>query len=207
MPTQTFEYCSLQYLNQWIIHDSRYCDALANGSKSTRLDALKDAAGFYKISRNLPKAGDTEKGLPRYKPLLDVIESVKPADFKKDPVQRIRKVESTISHKYGGRGVLSLTTKVLWLKVKRPIILYDKQARTAIGTKDGDLDGYYTEWREAFELFSGQIATACKKLVRMSKYTADKDLATATYIKDATAQTWFHERVFDIYLWNKGDRS
>lgn len=72
MPTRTIEYRSLQYLNQWIIRDSRYCDGLANGSESSKLRALVDAAGFYRISRNLPLAADVKKGLPRYKPLLDV---------------------------------------------------------------------------------------------------------------------------------------
>lgn len=207
MATRTFEFCSLHYLNQWILRDSGYCEALANGSEDEKLNALYKAAAFYRISRNLPLAADENIGLPRYKPLLDVLDSVRPSDFKANVIQGIREVESAISKKYRDKGVLSLTTKVLWLKLKRPIIIYDARARQAIGTKDRDLHRYYSEWRRAFKRHSEQIVAACGKLVTMSKYTIDEDIATPRYIKDITAEPWFHERVFDVYLWNRGGDS
>lgn len=53
MSQVTFEYSALYYLNQWISKDSDFCEAL-NGSDETRqLKALKDAAVFYRVARNL----------------------------------------------------------------------------------------------------------------------------------------------------------
>ena len=204
MPTRTLEFCSLQYLNQWIDHDSKYCDALTHGTEEEKLAALGPAANFYRIARNLPCTGDTEKGLPRYKPLLDVIDSVAPDDFADNTVERIYEVETVISEKYGDKNVLSLTTKILWLKIKTPIIIYDQQARVAIGTRDGDLSGYYAHWRKEFANQSDKIRAVCDKLTAMTNYTTDEKLATPDYIQDLTSRTWFRERVFDIYLWNKG---
>ena len=132
VPTRTFEYCSLQYLNQWITRDSTYCIVLSRGTEDEKLSMLHDAAVFYRISRNLPRSADVGKGLPRYKPLIDVLDSIKLAAFEADPIQGIREAESAISDMYDGRGVLSLTTKVLWLKLKSPIIIYDRQPMTSI---------------------------------------------------------------------------
>ena len=71
MSQVTFEYSALYYLNQWISKDSDFCEAL-NGSDETRqLKALKDAAVFYRVARNLPNAYDKDKNLVRYKPVLE----------------------------------------------------------------------------------------------------------------------------------------
>ena len=201
MATPAFEYCSLQYLNQWISHDSKYCDGLASGKEDTKLTALKNACGFYGISRNLPLAADKGR---RYGPLMDVLDSVNAEDFETNLLQGIRKVESDISKKYLNRGVLSLTTKVLWLKVKSPVIIYDSQARNAIGTKVGDLEGFYAKWRIRFKKQEKRITAACAQLVTMSKYTFDEELAASSYIQEVTAHCWFRERVFDNYLRNLG---
>ena len=204
MSVRTLEFCSLQYLNQWMLRDSGYCNALARGSEKEKLDILHDAAAFYRIARNLPRAADIDKGLPRYKPLLAVIDAVKPADFRVNPLQRIHEVESAISRRYCKRSVLSLTTKILWLKVKTPIIIYDAQARRTLGIKAGDLTSYYNAWRKVFQEKSVEISASCAELVTMSKYTVDVDLATTSYIQNVTSNRWFHERVLDLYLWNAG---
>ena len=140
MATKTFEYCSLHYLNQWLTCDMGYCQVLANGNKNEKLAALKNTGGFYRVARNLPSEYDEKKGLSRYEPVLDIIDSLKPIQFENNPVKEIRQIEKRISEKYGDRSVLSLTTKFLWIKIKQPILIYDSQARIAVGTENGNLD-------------------------------------------------------------------
>jgi hypothetical protein len=53
MSIQTFEYCSLNYLNQWLSKDKGYCETLAGNDEDKKLSELKKAATFYKIARNL----------------------------------------------------------------------------------------------------------------------------------------------------------
>ncbi|MEO2026701.1 MAG: hypothetical protein ABGZ23_12565 [Fuerstiella sp.] len=98
-----------------------------------------------------------------------------------------------------------MTTKVLWLALKRPIIIYDSQARMALGTRAGDLEGFYTEWRKAFQTHAARIARVCKKLEKMGAYSVDAKRATPKFIHKVASTRWFHERVFDIYLWSKGN--
>lgn len=207
MITKTFEYCSLQYLNQWLSYDKGYCDALASCDKDNKITALRNAGGFYRVARNVPSEYDEKKGLARYEPVLEIIDSLKPDDFKDDPVKKIDEIAKSISNKYGDRGVLSLTTKFLWIKIKQPILIYDSQARIAIGTENGDLLAYYEKWREGFEGNKEEILEACSKLTDMNKYAVNQEVGTKEYIKAVSGETWFHERVYDIYLWSKGNNT
>ncbi len=200
----TFEYCSLSYLNQWLAYDRIYCEALSKkNTDEVKSNALKNAAVFYGVARNLPREYDVDKKLNRYQPILKILDSVDNNTFNEGLIKKIQAVEKKISKAYGNRGVLSLTTKFLWLKIKHPILIYDSQAKKALGEPD-NLEEYYTEWRKEFKKNKNNIEKVCSELPKLYLYTiSPKDLKKEE-IRSLTKQTWFHERVFDIYLWNKG---
>jgi len=154
----------------------------------------------------LPRKFDEKIGLPRYGPVLDIIDSLTPIHFENDTVKKIHEIEDKIYIKYGKNRALSFTTKFLWIKVKQPIIIYDSKARIALGIKNGDLYAYYEKWREEFNVNQRAIIEACSKLPDMNKYAVNQEIGTKEYIREIADETWFHERVFDIYLWNKGNR-
>ncbi|MFC1771058.1 hypothetical protein ACFLZV_04135 [Candidatus Margulisiibacteriota bacterium] len=205
MAIQTFEYCSLYYLNQWLSYDQSYCQALSENNKEKKLIALKRAGGFYGVSRNVPKECDKDNGMARYQPILEILDGVYQNQFQNNPVDRIYEIRNKISKKYKNRNLLSLTTKFLWLKVKQPILIYDSQARKALSTEDGDLDTYYKKWKESFHLYQDRVKQVCSKLSALSLYSVNTALGTKEYIKEVSSKSWFHERIFDIYLWNKGN--
>jgi hypothetical protein len=182
----------------------RYCQALANGDKSEKLTVLKNAGGFYRVARNLPSEYDEKKGLIRYGPVLDIIDPLKPIQFENNPIKEILEIEKRISEKYGNKSLLSLTTKFLWIKIKQPILIYNSQARIALGIENGALDAYY-KWREEFKANQIEIVEVCSKLPDMNKYAVNQEVGTKEYIREISEETWFHERVFDNYLWNKGN--
>ncbi len=138
---------------------------------------------------------------------MDIIDNLSIDQFEKDPVNKILEVESEISKKYGNRGLLSLTTKFLWLKFKSPILIYDSQARIAVESRDGDLAGYYKNWLIEFENYKDEIQRVCLKLSQHNLYAVDQSIATKEYINKISTNKWFHERVFDIYLWSKGNNA
>ncbi len=177
----------------------KYCHALAKGNRSEKLSALRTAAVTYKVARTLLLKLD---GPARYERLLDIIDSLEPAQFENNVVEEIRDVATRISEKYGGRNVLSATTKFLWIKIKQPILIYDSQARNALGARA--LADFYDKWREEFTANEGAIVKACSKLHDMNKYAINQEVATKEYIREISGQPWFHERVFDSYLWHKG---
>jgi len=207
MTIQTFEYCSLHYLNQWLAYDRNYCQTLSTGDERGKLSVLKSAGSFYGVARNLPSEFDVKKGFKRYQPVLEILDGVSKEQFKDEPVKTILKIEREISEKYGNRSVLSLTTKFLWLKIKQPVLIYDSQARVAVGSKNGDLVGYYKKWYEGFEIHKKQIVEACSKLPELNLYAVDQEIGTKEYINEVSSKLWFQERVFDIYLWGKGNNA
>ena len=206
MPERSIEFCSLQYLNQWLERDKKYHNALVKGSRDEKLNLLREASVFYRVARNLPRKYDIDKSLRRLEPILEKIDPLKASNFKENPEAEINKISNQISAVYGGSSVLSLTTKFLWLKFKNPILIYDSQARSALGSKNGDLHSFYAKWRSAYSIKQDEIKSTCEKLSNLSLYTVNPDLATSSYINKISSEDWFHERVFDIYLWNKGDQ-
>lgn len=200
----SLEYFSLHYLDMWLRHDRIYHESLNNGTREEKLISIKKAATYYKVARNLPKQHEEEIGCERYEPIMKVLDKATASDFSGNTVKSISEVQEKISKAYGGRGVLSITTKLLWLKIRDPIIIYDSQARKALNTVDGDLPGFYEAWRAEYSAQSKAIATVCAKLSSVSKYSCDQTIATPTYVQAISAQPWFQERIFDVYLWHEG---
>ena len=115
-------------------------------------------------------------------------------------------IERQLSEKYGKRNILSATTKFLWIKFRKPIIIYDSRARKALSlnTLDNDYynyNDYYEKWKNEFEINKESIVEVCSKLTDVAMYATKPD---KNYIEKISKEEWFYERVFDIYLWNKG---
>ncbi len=198
----TFEFCSFRYLNIWENHDKKYHQILSKPStEKDKLKALKDAGTFYKVARTLPTRCDDNR---RYGYVLDILEDIKESDFKKSPIEQIFEVEKKISEKCEKRSFLSLTTKFLWLKVKQPIIIYDSRTRNALGTDNEDLKQFYEKWHHEFKKVEPIIKKACENLESMHLYLPNQIEGLQEEIKEISKETWFHERVFDTYLWNAG---
>jgi hypothetical protein len=208
MPENEFKYYALHYLNLWVSQDKPWCKALAGTDDSDKLGALRKAAGFYSIARNLPKKFDTGN---RLGPVLEIIDAQSPADFQ-DPklLRSIEKVRKNISARYGGRDVLSATTKFLWLKMQSPIIIYDSQARKALSKlgsvkhRIARIDEYYDRWRKEFKPREQEIRDACASLQNIYEYAENPEAALDECRGKTIEQSWFRERVFDVYLWRRG---
>lgn len=200
-----FNHPALRYLDQWLSKDSVFCDGLAAAQRPRRLNALRQAAAFYRVSRNLRREFDEDE---RLGPLLTIVDSLSRTDIEdRNPVGGVLKVRDRIREKYGDRGVLSLTTKILWLKFKTPLIIYDGQARTALAANDGDLADYYRRWRTGFQSAEREISLACRSLASVRDYCVDPSALTDNELQQLASQEWFKERVFDTYLWNRGTPS
>jgi hypothetical protein len=205
MPIQSFEFCSFSYLNFWISDDQFYCKAFEGDNEDEKLKALKDISVKYGIARNFPLRYDKERNVRRLFPVLKIIEKHTNSDV--DTPEKIEKIAEEISSEYGGRFVKSATTKFLWLKFKIPVIIYDSQAKIALDVKSDDLAEFYAKWRESFNNNVLEIKKVCLKLTELQKYAFKNNGQNVTkeYIKSISEQKWFQERVFDFYLWNKGD--
>ncbi|HXI26161.1 MAG TPA: hypothetical protein VNG71_20075 [Pyrinomonadaceae bacterium] len=90
--------------------------------------------------------------------------------------------------------------------MKDLIIIYDKRARKALGTKSGDIRAYpiyYAKWLRQFELFYDEIDAACSSLHEVHEYSAP-NAPSSQEVQKLASQQWFKQRVFDVYLWEQG---
>jgi hypothetical protein len=180
----------------WLETERGPHEAFNGNDEEKQRKALTSFAAGYSIARSLPKKYDSGS---RFQPVLDIFKTLTREQFdSKSTIEVVKDVSGQISDKYGKRKVLSLTTKFLWLKFRSPIIIYDRQAREALGTDNGDIDAFYSKWREAFHNNEADVAAACSSLSSAYRYTttAPADIA------QISSEQWFKERVFDMYLWS-----
>ena len=100
--------------------------------------------------------------------------------------------------RYGGGDELSAATKFLWLLQRDPVIIYDSQARRALGAPVGDYDRYVSLWRSGYRENQQEIREACDALPQRS--------TDRIPFNRGEAPEWFRQRVYDIYLWLAGSK-
>jgi hypothetical protein len=190
-----FDYCALRYLNMWLETERGPHQALNGNDEEQQRNALTSFAAGYRIARNLPKKYESGS---RFQPVLDIFKILTREQFdSKSTIEVVKDVSGQISKMYK-RKVLSLTTKFLWLKFRSPVIIYDRQAREALGTDDGDIDAFYIKWRDTFHNNESDVTAACSSLPIAYRYTT----AEPADIAQISSEQWFKERVFDMYLWS-----
>ena len=199
------KYSSQHYLSQWINDERGLYERLRSDDSSQILAALGDAVKYFQVARNLPTKFDLGQGQERYEPLLQEFrklprKSVAGNDF----VVRVDQFQRSIGAHYGGRNLISLASKLLWLRYRDPFIIYDSRVRNALGATSEDYREYTRKWLEGFDVFSSGIASACNSLPRVLDYLFAEPTGIEEDVVAITSKQWFHRRVFDIYLWHEG---
>lgn len=223
-PEPTLEYCALHYLNQWLAYDRHYVAALRFGAPAQKQEKLKNALVFYKVARNFPKECDEGKGMQRYSPLLRILNTERSRKVGQNVINDIEVFEEKFATAYtstkkGRVSCLSATTKLLWLHQRaissgpgyesfgETVVIYDSKARSALGFRGADYEKYHETWYDTYEGFECCIKRACRELKDELIYSIEYGPNQKADVLPILGQSWFHERVFDIYLWFLGDRS
>jgi len=196
---------AFSYLDQWCNADKRFTEGIAIGQvNDRRVRSIQEAANFYGVSRSLPMLKSERHRLER---ALDEVFSV-PEPAMNDDRSVIEAVDD-LAHRFKtvyGRFALSAASKLLWLRFKSPIVIYDSRAQSAL-TKLArrpnrwEYKCYLPKWREQFTSHRGEIAAACNELDRVREFSP-ADTMSDDEFAETTAAPWFHERVFDRYLWS-----
>jgi hypothetical protein len=98
-----------------------------------------------------------------------------------------------------------LSSKLLWLKFKDKIIIYDNLVKSAL---DGSANysEFYDKWNERYVSMSDEIDGVCRRLPDLAQYTLNPEITTSRFIQSVCCEQWFKNRVFDIWLWNVGSQ-
>ncbi len=205
MPDPPFEHCALQCAEFWFTIDRHLVAGLASSRESERLEALRKAAGYFRVARNLPLAHDVHRGYPRLGPLMAILDRHAPGLANgRDSAEVVYRVRDELSVAYGGKALLSAATKFLWLAHRDQVVIYDTQARLALNTPEGDYDLFLSAWRKSYRSARKAISHACSILSTGVRFLSCGGSLSAQDIDHIAAEEWFRQRVHDIYLWKAG---
>jgi len=204
MPQTALQRSATQYAHYWLRKERSVVEALADGDEDTRRTALQRAAGYFRIARNFPRAFDVGRGLTRLAPVHALLRAPSLRRLDRD---NLTEVVDSFRHQlgglYGGKDLLSAATKILWLTHGDPVIIFDSQARIALGTPYANYDAYVDAWRDAYMSYAVAIRRACSSIPRDRALAPDPD-ALSERARVGVDHDWFRHRVFDIHLWNVG---
>lgn len=203
-----FRFFALQYLNDWFQYDRIFVEGLASKDHECRIITLRQAAQYYGVARNFKTLASETAAGNRLSAALNALEQVAEqfdGDRVDDEVDRLAARFKSTYKKY----LVSAASKFLWLKFQSPVVIYDNRAlntlRNVCGEPltDDSYSIYRTAWRRQFQDHEDAIGSTCHELHRAKPFSlahAQPDTDFSTLVN----QHWFHERVFDKYLWWHG---
>lgn len=191
------------YLKMWKQGDRDWCDIFKTGKygwDKDRSAELKTALGpsaryGYNVARTLGTKYDIGKNNRRYEPIFKIVDPIKKSDVVHNPVEMVCHVALALERIYK-KYPLSAASKILWLKFKSPIIIYDSRVYSALKLRSGiPSEELYKEfckkWRHEFSKNKDTIDSACKDLAKKNHNE-----------QDDIVKGWFKERVLDRHLFN-----
>ena len=195
----TFEFCAFRFWNQWRDEETSLYDAI---SAAPIAQDIRKALNYFQVARTFKGIG--LDGNADY--ILDCLIRVRHDPTLTAPADKVETLAGEFKKKFGSHNI-SAASKLLWLSFRDPYVIYDGRAVLALSMQFGArFDGYRkyaTAWRKAYTDNEGAIVKAVEELPKGRIFMrtdppADQD------ILNIARETWFKERVFDIFLWEVG---
>jgi hypothetical protein len=195
-----FNFFAMRYLNDWCADDRRFVTGLASPDRVTQLGSLGEAATYYGVARTLKYCDEKD----RFGCALDALNATPPPRSDGAAVAAVRNLAGELQAKYG-KNVISAASKFLWLRYRWPIVIYDSRAVACLrscGQKfyPYDYADYRNAWQSEFTKRASAVEAACNELARVRDFSLANSIDHKTFV-DWSSSQWFHERVFDKFLW------
>jgi hypothetical protein len=124
--------------------------------------------------------------------------------------KNVDEVVTTLADKFNvayENGIeISAASKFLWIRNKAPVVIFDARASACLLRLGATLDGKYAkyrgEWLRCLAQREEIIRTTCNDLLELKKFSPDAE--TEENLMVTVTSRWFHERVFDKFLWWNG---
>ena len=197
----SFEYCAAKYLDLWIRKEELMHTRLQSVQPSA--GSVRAALALFKVSRGF---SEIEKS-KQQKTVAKLLREYGGAVSRKTVVARVTELANAFQKPFGMTNI-SAASKLLWLRLRDPVVLFDSRAVKALRHFGHDLNSqdyssYYTAWQTQFSCDRKAVRSAALKLPGHYRFTAAAHLGRG-YVEQICAQDWFVERVYDQYLWQVG---
>jgi hypothetical protein len=200
-----FGYCAVRYFVLWQRSEKQICKGF---EQRPTPDALRSALGYFRVARGFRRIKEDEVAESTIELLLSA--SSRTIGSRQEGVRAVCGLADEFERAFGRRN-LSAASKLLWLSQKSPFVLYDSRARSAlINTYDatiesGDYAAFCDAWNSKFTESSDALQSAISSLRNAGEYVPDFSLSEADLV-ELEQSAWFKERVFDIHLWELGEK-
>lgn len=199
MTKPPYEFCAHKFLDLW--REEAPLHEAMQGTPSA--DQVWRALKHFKVARTFKGLStDGCKQISRYLVEVSNARDGSPSDTVTKLADRFKKRFDQFN--------LSAASKLLWLRKRSPYLIYDKRAVTALrrlGNKKLDSYASYCDaWQREYRERSSAISAAASGLIELPRaYTAVFSM-TDSELSELVHESWFCERVFDIYLWENGGK-
>jgi hypothetical protein len=199
-----FYYAAYSYLDEWMQKDSRFHQILAferraETSATAGAECLVEVAKHYKVIRTLRRTEENFRLEAAYKAL----HATEPPT-ESDVVEKVEAFARALGNKYGGIA-LSASSKILWMRFRSPVIIYDSIVADWLckncGYKDDGYPNYHRIWSRKYREYEEEIEDACAELNSVKKFTLAREVSAAQLSEWANSK-WFKQRVFDHFILN-----
>jgi len=197
----SFEFCAFRFLTQWQEDECALHNVIA---VVPTIKAIRDALSYFQVARNFAGLKQPENA----EFILTSLTTVRTSRVLSGPNDKVTTLAKAFNERFN-RYNLSAASKLLWLSCRAPYIIYDTRAVNAlIGTfghniAERDYPGYSQVWREEYERHEAAIQAAVEQLPKGRLFMRPWAVSDQELVRMAE-ETWFMERVFDIFLWEVG---
>ena len=207
-----FKFFALAYLSDWWQYDENFVVGLRR--PGNRRETLVRAATYYQVIRSFAKKwdGGPQRLVKALKELDAVLASVNntitPANVDQTVTDLATRLGSIYQKKGKPQNLVSAASKFLWICRRRPVVIYDDRAKTCLIRMSATPGTTYKSYREAWHLefpkYEARIQSACLALANGSVKNFAPSSSAKRGLKSVVRKAWFHERVFDKFLWWNG---
>lgn len=198
-----YKYLAMKFANQWA---TRERDIHANLSgRIVTGEAVATALHYFQVARTFKGLDDPNNRHFIAEQLVEHSRYLTSGTFS----ERVESLASAFEKHFKSRNV-SAASKLLWLRKRSPVLVFDKWARDALQKMEdinigNDYSKYASIWRKSFEEHSKQIRQSALSLTEVQEYSALWN-TDQTEFADTVRSDWFAERVFDMGLLHYGKK-
>ena len=196
---QSFEYFALRALMLWDIDESKLHEGIKNNPTP---EIIRQSLRHFGVARSFEGIASDATALQFIaNALRDITQrgNLTANEAQEKVVLLTKQLKTRFK-----RSSVSAASKLLWLKHRTPFIIYDSRAIRALQfARKPDYADYCVEWRRKYQDLHAAIADAAGRLSEIGGFVSSwrkssDDLAILI------GEDWFHERIFDVCLWETG---
>ena len=191
-----YKYFAMKFVNQWT---SKERDLHITLSKRTiPEDAIAKSLHYFQVARTFKNLEERENRAFIAEQIIEFSRHLTQKNFH----EKVEGLSKQFENKFKSKN-LSAASKLLWLRRKSPVLIFDKWAKLSLEKMEQKkivgYEEYSVLWRKHYCSHRHEINSAAHGLIEVKEYSGLWNAVDSEF-KETILSDWFSERVFDMYL-------